>query len=733
MTLVQNNKMYAQGLALMGITTLVATLSAGGAAWGRDSTNTITGVEVASDETGTHIAVSASEPFIPLIQSSARPAATIISVSGKWMAGRSGIRSVRRGGVLSVRSGQFDSGAVHIVANQRGYLPYTSKGSADHKHWEITVGAGSDTGSPLAPAVPPASSTAPIKPIAPLVSPSRFTLVSLARAQTPATSGVYPQLLAAPKPAAPAAPKQAESDPAGRFVSLDFVASDINDVLKALALQSGVNIVTGADVKGSITVTLKHVTLTEAMDMITRLSGFQYARFGPAYVVGTPASVGAITGLGSTPEKHEEPVTEFIPFRYNTMANLTRALSDRFPGMKFPAPDKEDVPSRPKTLIITESLKRVGEVREFVEKMEQVVAAPTTSAPTEVYKVRYASPRDLIVILGNLVPTLSVQSGPSQAFVSGSNGSSVSYSASSTPSIGTGGGGGGTPPAGGGGSASPAGAAATGNLPNTLLLTGAPQDIVRARELLAQIDVRTPQMVYEARVMDITNDDLSKLGLRYDVSRGVNIGEQNLNGANNGDAKVGPTSAADFARPLGFGAILRNPYSLLVNLDALANNNKARTLASPNLSALDGQPAVVFIGDQIKYVINIQQTQTGQNVQTETATVGITLKVTGKASPDGTITLYVHPEVSAISSYLSLGNGISLPQISSRYVDTTIRVKDGETIGIGGLIREQDITNIQKVPLLGDIPFFGQLFRSTDKQKRKSEVVIFITSRILKD
>ena len=279
----------------------------------------------------------------------------------------------------------------------------------------------------------------------------------------------------------------------------------------------------------------------------------------------------------------------------------------------------------------------------------------------------------------------------------------------------------------GAGTANPPGAVASGSAPNSLLLTGAPDDVARAREVLTQVDVRAPQMVFEAKVMDVSNADLSRIGLSYDFGRRVDIGESNTR------ALEGVGSPEQPARRLPFGAILRSPYSVGLNLDLLAQNNQGRLLANPNISALDGQPAVVFIGDQVKYVIRQEVTPTGTNIQTETATVGITLKVTGKASPDGTITLYVHPEVSVISGFLNAGNGISLPQIASRYVDTTIRVKDGETIAIGGLIRESDITNIRKVPFLGDLPFFGQLFKSTEKNKSRSEIVIFITSRILKD
>jgi type II secretory pathway component GspD/PulD (secretin) len=532
-----------------------------------------------------------------------------------------------------------------------------------------------------------------------------------------------------------------QDDPAsGRRVSLDFVAADINDVLKALSLQSGINIVTGNDVKGNVTVSLKRVSLTEALDMVTRLSGYTYARFGSAYVVGTPTTVGTLTARNEQPA---ENVTEFIPYRYNSTAVLYRALLDKFPGLKLPESDKADVNAGPRMLVLTDSPKRAGEVREFVARLEQAASIPTAGGVTEVYQVRYASPYDLINLIGRLVPSVSVQAGPSQGFQPDVLGGSASFSASSSPA------GGAAPNAGAPGSATPttaqgagtntgaAGAQAGGQgvantparMPTSLLLTGTAGDIARARELLAQLDVRTPQIVYEAKVVDISTEDISRLGLTYDFSRLVGIGENNETGT---PGNVGATPNP--ARNPQFGTIFRSPYSINVQLDAALNNNRNRLLASPNLSALDGQPAIVFIGDQIKYVINVQQTPVGQTIQTETATVGITLKVTGKTSPDGTITLYVHPEVSAVRDFLNVGNGISLPQIATRFVDTTVRVRDGETIAIGGLLREQDINNLQKVPILGDLPFFGRLlFTRQIKNRANSNLIVFITSRIVRD
>jgi type II secretory pathway component GspD/PulD (secretin) len=785
-TLVQSKDiLYAMALTALGLTIPATSALAGPpVASGKAAKAAVTGpavitdVDIVTDETGTHITIIGDRPFTPDVKNFGRPAATVITINGKWGPGKGGTAKVGQGGVSTVRFGQFQAGQVRIVANTGTFLPFTAQSSADKRKWEIIVHApGVPVGAVAATRVNPNA-----KPAAPgFIKPTPVIVEKTAPAQpTVQSAPVYATRVAStnsapysgmlkmpaapkPKPVVPALPTQpvplvanaAKADPVpaantapkptapaavplegeeGRRVSLDFVAADINDVLKALSLQSGINIVTGNDVKGNITVSLKRVSMNEALDMVTRLSGYTYAQFGSAYVVGTPSSVGAITARS---EKAVENVTEFIPYRFNSTSNVYRLLGDKFPGLKLPEADKNE-PVGPKVLVLTDTPKRVEEVRAFVEKLEQVASIPTQGGVTEFYKVKYAAPSELITIVTRLVPTVSIQLGPTQSFQPNALGGSAAFTASAPQSPLGGGGAGG---AGGGATGGPAGGASTGQaaagsgasrpsaIPTMIVLTGAPTDIARAKEVLAQLDVRVPQIVYEAKVVDIGSTDLTQLGFRYDFSRPLSIGEANRgNGSTVGSSDTPPP-----ARQPEFGAIFRSPYSIGITLDALMRNEKNRLLANPNLSALDGQPASVFIGDQIKYVINIQQTPQGQVIQTETATVGITLKVTGKASEDGTVTLYVHPEVSVISQFLDVGGGISLPQIATRFVDTTVRVKDGETFAIGGLMRESDIETIQKVPLLGDLPFFGNLFRHKNRTKANSNLVVFITTKIVKD
>ena len=752
----------------------------------------ITQISVSTVNGATHIVIEGDRPFSPDIRNINN--ATVITVPGSYAPGRGQVVPVGANGVTTVHYGQFQDrpAQVRITANTTGTLSFSQQASGSNTRWEIVLAGGAASPAPAAKPslpnvapkpvasqartrvaatgfikpIPPgtltagtagtarlsqAKSIAPTSGAKPSVQPAAPTFVTRGNSSG---GGPYSGLLkmpdtaaaAQPQPFTPATPYTGAevaqppvtvasnktddgNEDTARRVSLDFVAADINDVLKALSLQSGINIVTGNDVKGQITVSLKRVSMNEALDMVTRLSGYTYAKFGSAYVVGTPGSVGSITARS---EKAVENVTEFIPYRYTSSANLYRILADRFPGLKLPEAPKEEYPSQSRMLVLTDSPKRAAEVREFIGKLEQVASLPVQGGATEIYQVRYASPTDLIGIIARLVPTVSVQPGPSQGFQPNALGASASFSS---------GGSSGASPSGGAGAATggpasaPAGGASgstsSGKMSAFLILTGAPSDIARAKEVLAAIDIKVPQIKFNARLVEVANDDADKFGLSYDFSRNVQIGENNVPP---GTANVGPGTGSGPGKPLNFGTIFRTPYSVGVTLDALTTKSKSRILANPNLSALDGQPAVAFIGDQVKYVISIQQTTTGQTIQTETATVGITLKVTGKASPDGTVTLYVHPEVSVISSFLNVPGGITLPQIATRFVDTTVRVKDGETIAIGGLIREQDVDNIRKVPYLGDLPFFGQLFfTSKGKTKNTTNLVVFITTEVIKD
>lgn len=505
-------------------------------------------------------------------------------------------------------------------------------------------------------------------------------------------------------------------------VSLDFVAADINDVLKALSLQTHTNVVSGNDVKGTITVSLNHVTLEEALDMITRLSGYQYAKVGRTYVVGSPASITALAASGTA---QAPPVTAVLSYLYSTPEDIAGTLKQATPNLQV-TPGKSNG-GQGGVLIVTGTEADVARARQLVGDAESALSRNIAASQTVVYDIKYASADDLQSVLSRLVPNLVVTPGPSQGFnLQAPSTADAGGTTSTTASYGT------AAPAGATGAAS-TGNVATKPTTHSLLLTGMDADVTRARQLLATIDVRPAQINYEAKVTEINLNSLKNLGLTYDFSgASTRIGELSDN------ISTPPPTLGDNGYPgkiLKGGVFGRTALANLVTvgLNALFTSGDAKLLSNPNISAVDGQPAAAFIGDTVRYVSSITQTPTGQTVTTDSVNIGIKLFVTGKVNNDGYITLNIHPEVSTISGYLAVPGGGSLPQVSTREATTTVRVKDGDTIAIGGLISENDIKNVQKVPFLGDLPFFGNLFKNTNHTHRRDEVIIFVKVSIAKD
>ncbi|MDX1933805.1 MAG: AMIN domain-containing protein [Capsulimonadales bacterium] len=836
---------YTLALAIFGIVTPVAAQvpATGGDSAARTVTTVkaasgqavktqpsqITRMEVRSDDQETRIILVGSQPFTPDIRNYARPSATVITISGTWNAGRRGITPVRKNGVLSIRAGQFTDTPrqVRIVANTARILPFRAEPSADRTRWEIVLNTAPKAVAAVAPApvVKPAVKpvetpvTAPIVRVASPIVTEQKTSGKLALPAKPAVRTIkavktYPQLLTGVKPvvttrtvaadaadiaetavqvpfrtASTTARRTEEAPEEGRRVSLDFVAADINDVLKALSLQSGINIVTSTDVKGNVTCSLRRVSFREALDTVVNLSGYRYARINTTYAVGSADAVAKLVQGASVGVQ----ITSTIPFIFSDGVSLKEAIERAFPAVKervsvvsvgsegktatanalsatngavggSPAANGapaagvrtsssntstdrmvvEKVVPKGGVIVVTGTQIEVNAIQQFVDETEKaLLEAPAKEAqakarenallsarPTEVYVIRYSSAIDLISALNRLVPAVSVQPGPAQGFQPNTLGGSAS-TVTNTPVNPI------TNATANGQNASPVGNAEaavgantsvsqnpSGKPGNTLLLTGTTEAIARAREVLTQIDIKVPQIVFEARIVETTQENTRDLGLTYDVGRIITVGEKDQGGL--------VLNAKAPARESQVGAIFRSPYTIDAKLFALEQKNKARTLAKPNFTAIDGTPGKAFIGDQIRYVVNIQQTPQGQIVQTETASVGITLNCTGKTSPDGSITVYVHPEISIISGFIEAGQ-VRLPQIATRYVDATVRVKDGETFALGGLIRQADVDNLSKVPLIGDLPILGQLFQRRNRERRNTEILIFVTTRLLKD
>lgn len=260
----------------------------------------------------------------------------------------------------------------------------------------------------------------------------------------------------------------------------------------------------------------------------------------------------------------------------------------------------------------------------------------------------------------------------------------------------------------------------------------------RTMEMIEQIDSPEPQVMINVLIAEVTLSDNLELG--------VEIAGQELSFSRN--AVVGPNGVidgSDFdfisgtdlgAAGLGLGGfnftVTGEDFSFL--LHALQTDSRLEILSRPILLVRNGEEGKITIADEVPIVESSQQSDTGSVRSTITRQdVGIVLTATPHISPDGYVTIDVTQEISNISGEnIQLSEGVSSPVFAKREVDTNVTVRDGETVVIGGLIQQRDSEGENKVPLLGDLPLIGALFRTTNVSHSKTELIVVMTVDVLR-
>ncbi|MGH8021326.1 MAG: type II secretion system protein GspD, partial [Opitutaceae bacterium] len=173
-------------------------------------------------------------------------------------------------------------------------------------------------------------------------------------------------------------------------------------------------------------------------------------------------------------------------------------------------------------------------------------------------------------------------------------------------------------------------------------------------------------------------------------------------------------------------------------LEALSQQGTLKVVSKPRLRTLNNQPAVVRVGQDLPVFIRQVTTSTGdqpivQATETiQTITVGTILSITPQVSPDGIITLDITPAVSRLVRIeVSASGDTEAPVIDIRQASSIVRLRDGETIVMGGLVQDSEATTTRKVPILGDIPLLGRAFTGEADSTERTELVFFLTPRIV--
>ncbi len=269
---------------------------------------------------------------------------------------------------------------------------------------------------------------------------------------------------------------------------------------------------------------------------------------------------------------------------------------------------------------------------------------------------------------------------------------------------------------------------------NALIITASSNVYNNLRAVIDMLDVRRAQVFVEALIAEVSADKAAEFGIQWMGANAANAsGEQVGGGTNFGGSGTNIIGIGTVPTSIGIGlniGLLRG-NSLGVLARAMQTNSDANILSTPNLMMLDNEEAKIVIGKNVPIITGSQNgTQANPNpFQTiERKDVGLTLKIKPQISEGGTVKMIISQEVSDVIDTSNPAGVIT----NKRSLDTTVLVDDGQTLVLGGLIQNKVEKGEYKVPLLGDIPLLGWLFRYDTRHNNKTNLMLFIRPTILR-
>ena len=494
-----------------------------------------------------------------------------------------------------------------------------------------------------------------------------------------------PQVEAAPVKEEGKGPASAAKDevvvtgnPMDQIVNVDFRDMDLTNVVALLAQKAQINVIAGADLTGAVTASLKNVTLRQAIDTVLRMNNLGIIEEEGIYrIVPYQEAVSA------------KRKTVMVKLENAKAVDIQKTLDEILKGSPDDTLLSLSANESTNMLIVAGPETRVAEFESLAKELD--VAKPVTQTVTEAIKVNNAEPSELQELVKSMV-------------------------------------------------SKDIGKVAIDTRSRHIVVTDAPVVLEQVRELIKQIDLPVKQVSVDAMIVDAVLTDNSETGVDW-IMKAVH--HYNLNGQQVGSL-VGPATGVDSAGDqiqrdiisdmtrAGTGflslGLLTDKINIKAAISAQIDNRNAKLLANPVIVTVENQKATIQITDEIPYQESKQSLTGPPMVSTNFKDIGIQLEVTPKVSHDD----HVIAKVMAKQSRQN-GEFNNIPIEAKRTTDTTLRMRNGQTIFIGGLRRYDDTAQAKKVPILGDIPVVNFLFRNNVINKQSSELLVFLTCNVLPD
>lgn len=272
--------------------------------------------------------------------------------------------------------------------------------------------------------------------------------------------------------------------------------------------------------------------------------------------------------------------------------------------------------------------------------------------------------------------------------------------------------------------------------PNSVFISEIPSIMNRMKEVISQIDIPERLISITVKIVETKIDNLTKLGLTWPATITTSLGGTATTGTNTDNSSSNGNSNFALSKDLNqggwsWGTLSVNQLTAVLNM--LEQNGNTKLLSDPHISTLENHTAEIKIQTVIPIptINRFTEAASTQDILTfYDEEVGISLKVTPRINENGKITMDVEPKIEDIIGFSGPPES-QKPITISRSIKTKITVQDGETVALGGLLKDDIIKEEQKVPILGSIPILGRLFRSTSEEKSKTDLLILITPKIM--
>ena len=270
---------------------------------------------------------------------------------------------------------------------------------------------------------------------------------------------------------------------------------------------------------------------------------------------------------------------------------------------------------------------------------------------------------------------------------------------------------------------------------NTVLVNASPRYMEKVQEIIQELDVDPPQVLIQVLLAEVSLDTTDSLGMEIGRAKigefGVAAGMGNLPGVGGrtGNQLLGSLFTNSGTPNVAIGA---EDFELLIN--ALASQSRVQVLSNPSVMVENNSKGFIQVGETVRLpsAVGLSNGNVAQSSVTPEE-IGIILTVTPSINPEGFVRMEIEPEISRLSLQTTqISESFSSPVVTRRRATTTVTVKDGQTVVIGGLISDRFERIDKKIPLLGDIPFLGALFRQYKESSSKTELLIVLTPHVVR-